>query len=278
MSFRNKPNLNERTYEQIKNHYEVEKSIAKLLRKSTREERKTIYKTMYDELFERVPDHPRLKIREDKDIVIHENLNKLKLIEKFIDRQSVFAEFGPGDCRFAMEVCKRAKSVYGIDISDQREELNDAPDCFELIIYDGFNLEMQENSVDIVFSDQLIEHLHPEDLEHHFQLVKKILKRGGVYVFRTPHRYSGPHDISRYFSNIARGFHLKEWTYNEIASILSKCRYSSWEGYWYAKNILIRMKFSYFIIIEDVLNPLPRQFRYGVSRYLLPDITMVAIK
>ncbi len=278
MSSRNKSNVNDRTYEQIKNHYEVEKTIAKRLKKSTKEERKIIYKTMYDELFECVPDHPRLKIRDSKDIGTLKNQNKLKLVENFIDKHSVFVEFGAGDCRFAMDICKRVRSVYGIDISDQREQLNVAPNNFELIIYDGYNLEMQENSVDVIFSDQLIEHLHPEDTEFHFQLVENILKSGGVYVFRTPHSYSGPHDISRYFSNVAEGFHIKEWTYSEIAGILSKCRYSSWEGYWYAKNILKKMLFSYFIIIEDVLNPLPKHIRYSASRYLLPDITIAAFK
>jgi SAM-dependent methyltransferase len=233
---------------------------------------------MYGELFERVPDHPRLKTRGSKDINTQKNQNKLKLVEKFINKQSIFVEFGPGDCRFAMEVCKRVRSVYGIDISDQREQLSNAPDNFELIIYDGYNLEMQENSVDVIFSDQLIEHLHPEDIEFHFQLIAKILKSGGVYIFRTPHRYSGPHDVSRYFSNVAEGFHLKEWTYREIAGILSKCRFSSWEGYWYAKKILKKIPFLYFIIIEDALNPLLKHFRHNASKYLLPDITMAAFK
>ena len=233
---------------------------------------------MYNELFKRVPDHPRLKNQERNDIVTQINQNKLKLVERFIDKHSVFVEFGAGDCRFAMDICKRVRSVYGIDISDQREQLNNAPNNFKLIIYDGYNLEMQENSVDVIFSDQLIEHLHPEDTEFHFQLVENILKSGGVYVFRTPHRYSGPHDISRYFSNVTEGFHLKEWTYSEIAGILSKCRYSSWEGYWHAKYVLRKMPFSYFIIIEDVLNPLPKHFKNIASRYLLPDITVVAVK
>lgn len=52
-----------RTEEQLRNHYLVEKSIAERLKRANREERKRIYREMYDELFRKVPDHPRLTRR-----------------------------------------------------------------------------------------------------------------------------------------------------------------------------------------------------------------------
>lgn len=268
-----------RTFEQIRNHYEVEKAIATRLKRAIREERKIIYQTMYDELFKQVPDHSRLKRREDPEMTALASQNKLKLMEKFIDKSTIFVEFAPGDCRFAISICNRVRFVYGVDISDQRGQLDNVPDNFELIIYDGYDLQMQENSTDVVFSDQLIEHLHPEDTEFHFQLVRKILRVQGVYVFRTPHRFSGPHDVSRYFSNEAEGFHLKEWTYSEIAKVLKRLEYSSWSGYKYTKRNLTRKPFAYFIIIEYILNMLPKRLRKITSRCLLSRyITIVAVK
>jgi len=269
----------DRTFEQVKNHYEVEKTIATRLKKANREERKTIYQTMYDELFRQVPDHPRLKQRENPELTALTNQNKLKLIEKFINKCTIFVEFAPGDCRFATSLCNRVKSVYGVDISDQRGQFDNAPSNFELIIYDGYDLQMQENFADVVFSDQLIEHLHQEDTQFHFRLVKKILRPQGVYVFRTPHRFSGPHDVSRYFSDEAEGFHLKEWTYSEIAKILKNLKYSSWSGYKWTKRDLVKKPFAYFITIEHILKILPRRLKKIASRYLFSRyITMVAIK
>lgn len=269
----------DRTFEQIRNHYEVEKAIATRLKRAIREERKIIYQTMYDELFKQIPDHPRLKCRENPKMTAIANQNKLKLMEKFIDKSTIFVEFAPGDCRFAISICNRVRFVYGVDISDQRGQLDNVPDNFELIIYDGYDLQMQENSADVVFSDQLIEHLHPEDTEFHFQLVRKILRPQGVYVFRTPHRFSGPHDVSRYFSDEAEGFHLKEWTYSEIAKILKRLEYSSWSGYKYTKRNLTRKPFAYFIIIEYILNMLPKGLRKITSRCLLSrSITIMAVK
>ncbi len=165
---------------------------------------------MYDELFKKVPDHPRLTKQEDPSTITKMKKSKLKLIKRFIDKSSIFVEFGPGDCLFAINLCNHVKFVYGVDISDQIRDSDNLPDNFKLIIYDGYNLQMPENSCDVVFSDQLIEHLHPEDIEFHFEMVRKILKPQGVYMFRTPHRFLGPHDISRFFSDEAEGFHLKE--------------------------------------------------------------------
>jgi SAM-dependent methyltransferase len=256
----------------------MEKAIAKRLKQTSREERKVIYRTMYDTLFAQVPDHPRLKCQENSNKIAQENTRKLKLIKEFINPETVFVEFAPGDCRFSVSICDRVKFVYGVDISNQRGQFVPLPENFKLIIYDGYCLGMQENFADVVFSDQLIEHLHPDDTELHFRLVRKILKPQGVYIFRTPHRFSGPHDVSRYFSDEAEGFHLKEWTYGEIEKVLSDLKYSSWSGYWDAKGIRIKMPFTYFVSIEYVLSVIPKKLRKIASRYFLPCISIVAVK
>ena len=50
----------QRTPEQIREHYEIEKKLASQLRDATREERRSLYSSLYDELFRRVPSHPQL--------------------------------------------------------------------------------------------------------------------------------------------------------------------------------------------------------------------------
>jgi SAM-dependent methyltransferase len=271
-----------RTIEQLRNHYEVEKVLAAKLKQATREERKVIYETMYDELFSKVPDHPRLMRREDEVASQAANQSKLKLVQNFIDKSIIFMEFAPGDCKFSKEVSKYVARVYGVDISDQSGQVNNKPENFELIIYDGYNLDIPENSVDVVFSDQLIEHFHPEDTELHFKIVRRVLKPKGMYVFRTPHSFTGPHDVSGYFSDEPEGFHLKEWTYREIGQMLKNLNYSSWNGYWFAegKGILFRLPFMYFTIAESFLELLPRALKKRLSRYLFTSsgITIAAIK
>ena len=38
------------------------------------------------------------------------------------------------------------------------------------------------------------------------------------FICLTPHRSTGPHDMSKYFGDVATGFHLKEYTNKELYS------------------------------------------------------------
>lgn len=268
-----------RTYEQLRNHYLVEKSIAESLKRADREERKVIFATMYEELFTKVPDHPRLTRRQSVQLTSSANDSKFPVVKNFLHESDVFVEFAPGDCRFVHEVAKEVACAYGVDISDQRNPTDSNPDNFRLIVYDGYNLDaVGSNSIDLVFSNHLIEHFHPEDTYHHFELVHRILKAGGRYVFRTPHALTGPHDVSKYFSYEAEGFHLKEWTYTEIGRMLLDMGYSGFHTYWNARDMMIRLPCACFSLCESILGTFPKRYVRGLANYLIPSLCGVAIK
>lgn len=268
-----------RNFEQVRNHFEIEKSIAEKLKRANREERKKIFPVMYQELFTRVPDHPRFS----KTKITDTNNQTLRFLKEYLKDSTVYVEFGPGDCQLASTVCKYAKKVTAVDIFDQRRDKSRFSSNFELIIYDGYDLNIERNSVDVVFSDQFIEHLHPEDVEYHFQLVNRILRDNGLYIFRTPHAYFGPHDISKFFSDEPEGFHLKEWTHSEIEKLLKKVNFASWDGFWRINNKLnnryIKIPFGYFKIAEAMLKGIPKKPQRKVSRLFLPlKVFMIAVK
>jgi SAM-dependent methyltransferase len=265
-----------RSLEDIRNHYTVERSIAAKLRSAPRAERSQIYRTMYDELFARVPDHPRLSRRDDPARTALHNRSKLALLRGFLGPELRVAEFAPGDCRFCLELCSRVAAVTGIDISDQRGTWEVVPENFRLVVYDGYELDQPDASLDLVFSDQLIEHLHPEDTELHFRLVQRILVPGGTYFFRTPHAHSGPHDVSRFFSDTPEGFHLKEWTYTEIAPLLRAAGFVELRAYWNARGARSRLPWWFVVTAEAVSGLLPPRLRRWVSRGLLPNVTIAA--
>jgi SAM-dependent methyltransferase len=87
---------------------------------------------------------------------------------------------------------------------------------------DGVHLDRYEpaGSYDIAISNQVIEHMHPDDLLDHFRGVHAILRPKGTYLLATPHRYMGPCDVSCVFgSSKCEGQHLKEYTYKEISQV-----------------------------------------------------------
>ncbi|MGC8744460.1 MAG: class I SAM-dependent methyltransferase [Verrucomicrobiia bacterium] len=267
-----------RTPERLRHHYEVERELANKLRNSTRKERTELYKTLYDELFKRVPDHPRLTRREAPESLAWAVEARLSILKPLLNEKHTFLEFAPGDCRLAIEVAKYVKQVYAVDISDQSGNLQDKPQNFKLIVYDGYNLDLPQESVDIAFSYQFLEHIHPEDVDLHLKLAFKILKKNGAYLLSTPHAFSGPHDISVYFSDIPQGFHLKEWTYSELFTAAKNAGFNKMLIYRFGK--LVRCGFLNWLnlSLESAIGRLPVKLRKKISNRFFNSIIALLIK
>jgi len=108
------PPMHGRTREQVWNHYVVESDIARRLKAADHEQRKAIYASMYDELFARVPDHPRLTRRTSPERTARANRNKMALLGRVLAPRGTVLEFAPGDCRFAAVVAGRVGEVIGV--------------------------------------------------------------------------------------------------------------------------------------------------------------------
>jgi SAM-dependent methyltransferase len=265
-----------RTPERIRHHFEVERELALQMRQSTRKERTELFKTLYTQLFERVPDHPRLTRRETPESSRLKVESQLRLLHPFLHKDTVFVEFAPGDCRLASAVAKEVRSVVGVDISDQRSEGEQFPANLELIVYDGYNLPVPEARADVIFSYQFLEHLHPEDVDAHFSLARRLLKPGGVYIFDTPHRYSGPHDVSRHFGNTLQCFHFQEWTYREMRKLLVKNGFAKTCMYRAGKPRLSKALNLANDLVETMLGLFPSRICQRLSVRLFPSVAMVA--
>jgi SAM-dependent methyltransferase len=132
-----------------------------------------------------------------------------------------YLEVGSGDCALATAVARRVRKVFAVDVSNEIAAGVDLPENLELVISDGCTIPVPDASVDLVYSDQLMEHLHVDDAREQLDNIYRALAPGGVYVCLTPNRLTGPHDVSRYFDEIATGFHLREYTVGELTKMFS---------------------------------------------------------
>lgn len=269
----------DRTVEQVRRHYEAEKEIVARLRTATRAERSLMYRTMYDELFAKVPDHPRLRAHLDPEQFERRNLQKFSYVAPYVASTDTFAEFAPGDCAFARFMCSKVHEVYAYDISEQTLTRDPPPNNFHFVVYDGYTLQSIDGKFDVVFSDQFIEHLHPEDVGEHFALVHRALKHGGRYVFRAPHRFLGPHDVSKYFSRTPEGFHLCEPTYSRCLRICRELGFGRVITHGHYRGRYYTLPPTYFWVVEALLGHIPPPVRKFFSRLFLPrQLYCVAVK
>ncbi len=215
-----------RTPEQLRHHYEVERRLADRLRRATPEERGRLYSEVYDELFRSVPDHPQLGWKADPDIRSTRIEKHLNTIKRFLPKDGTYLEIGAGDCTLASRVAARAGKVYALEVSEEITAAAAQRANMELVITDGRSIPVPTATVHVAFSDQLMEHLHPDDAAEQLANIHRALASSGVYLCITPNRMSGPHDISRNFDPVATGFHLKEYTNQELATLMREAGFS----------------------------------------------------
>ncbi len=113
------------------------------------------------------------------DIIFRENI-----LSK-IDENSMVLDAGAGAGIIEhMNIKGYAKTVYGVDLD---ERVVDNPYLDKGFVADVGNLPFEDNVFDVVFSDNVLEHLeHPLEV---FNEVYRVLKPGGYFLFKTPNKF-----------------------------------------------------------------------------------------
>lgn len=259
-------NTDTRTAEQIRHHYNVERELAGKLRNAQKASRLKLYSEVYDELFRRVPNIPHLGRKGDEGYRTKEVNGQLRFLTKFLRPDQTFLEIGPGDCRLSLRVAAMVSRVYAVDVTNEIVKNLVFPDKVTFRISDGCNVPVPEESVNVAYSDQLIEHLHPEDAFDHLRSVRQTLAPAGKYICVTPNRLYGPHDISQYFDERATGLHLQEYTVTELARLFQKAGFSRVRAYTFTQGFShLRVPLQLIRIAEGILGCLPRRVSIGLA-------------
>lgn len=257
-----------RTAEQLREHYLVEKDLANKLRNAPREERRRLYPHIYDELYQRLPLHPQLARKESPEETRVAVASQLAFLSRFLRPGDMFMEIGAGDCALSQAVARHAQKVYAIDVSKKITECSVTLPNLQLVITDGVNIDVPPSSITLAYSNQLVEHLHPEDAIEQLENIYRGLAPGGRYVCITPNRLGGPYDISRDFDREATGLHLREYTVSELSSLFRQIGFSGVSAFWGAKGLFFRIPFFAHRFFEKVFALLPYSWRKGLANRL----------
>jgi SAM-dependent methyltransferase len=277
------PGPNEqRTPAQLWEQYEIEKEIAAKLRNASQEDRKTLYSKCYEELFQRVPHHSQLTYKASEADRIRRVALQSGILKPYLHPTTTFLEIGAGDCALSFAISGQVKKVYALDVSNEITRAQSVPTNFELVLSDGTNIPVPRGSIDVAYSNQLMEHLHPDDALQQLTNIHEALAPGGIYICLTPSRLTGPHDISGYFENVATGLHLKEYTLNELVDIFSKVGFTSIQQCFRKRDKYVRVPSTLARGLERSFERLPKKLRTrtvrsGLVRGLL-EIRMIAKK
>lgn len=203
---------------QVREHYEIERELSDRLRTAqSREERRRLYGEVYRELHERIPHHPLVVRADNPAMTASATAPQVRLLRRFVRPQTVFCEIGAGDGAVARALASEIRSAIALDVTDAALRGPNPDGKFEFRVFDGLDPGLPTGSVDVAYSSDVVEHLHPDDMLEQTAAVARMLRPGGIYICITPNRLSGPHDVSRPFADAPQGFHLREYTSTELA-------------------------------------------------------------
>jgi 2-polyprenyl-3-methyl-5-hydroxy-6-metoxy-1,4-benzoquinol methylase len=209
------------TEQMILSHWELEKQLTQELLSSTPENRWETFDRSYSRLYSEL-DWLNRFVHEARPIVADDMQHGEWYTAIGAPPLEIY-EIGSGKGDLISYLARRGFRCKATEITPERGEIlaDDGVPNLTWGVSDGVHLDSFEGaaSYDVVISDQVLEHLHPDDIDTHLRGALQILKPGGRYIFRTPHRFSGPHDVSRVFKcDSPLGMHLKEYSYREFVS------------------------------------------------------------
>jgi ubiquinone/menaquinone biosynthesis C-methylase UbiE len=181
----------------------------------------------------------------------------------------LFLEIGAGDCALSLRVAEYVKQVFALDVCNEIVRGVIKPANFQLLISDGTSVPVPENSIHVAYSNQLMEHLHPDDALQQLTNIYNTLTDNGIYVCITPNSYTGPHDISKYFDDASTCLHLKEYTIEELSGLFFKVGFSKVKLFIGGKGIYVPLSLKAAIFCEKGLNLLPHQLQKSVAKFPL---------
>src|SRR5262249_30068877 len=210
------------TLEQRRRQLALEQQAAREILASTRVERSEVTRRAYDRLYQEAPWHPDLHTSPGARLARVRRHAALLTRHVARARGGLEVGCGSGDLLTSLARQRPGTTFVGLDISVEKLSSGTHARLPNLRFQAGDCVEPHEPTgfYDLVISSQVLEHLHPEDVPAHLRAVRRVLAPGGVFALDTPNRWTGPHDVSAYFSRVACGTHLKEWTFAELQEAL----------------------------------------------------------
>lgn len=230
----NKQEMNMSNKDWIKYHYDVESDFAKRILQSLKnsDDRVLLFKDSYNEIEQIFQKYkPGGGETDYTDVVV-------SIIKKRLRKESSVLDIGCASGNLIMALTLNGYDARGIDVSSEliktaKKRLQTITKS-NLIINADFLRYAIERTFDCVVLDNVIEHFHPDDISDILEKCHKIVNENGYIIILTPHRFSGPHDISKHFVPLgskAMGFHLKEFSFTELHDLLKLAGFNKVFGF-----------------------------------------------
>jgi 2-polyprenyl-3-methyl-5-hydroxy-6-metoxy-1,4-benzoquinol methylase len=227
----------------MKYHYEVEQDYAQKILSSPKnsEYRSQLFAEGYDAIAKIMNEYdPNGGETDHTDVVI-------TIINRLLKKGSFIFDIG---CATANSIEKLLIDGYrakGIDVSsnaiEQAKVKLQSYSLEPLVRQSDIMQYYPDETYDCIIMDNVIEHFHSDTIVDVLKKSYSLLNRNGYIIIVTPHKFSGPHDISGQFLPIgskATGFHLKEFSFTDLYNDLKAAGFQQVFGFPFHPRLLRR--------------------------------------
>ena len=148
-----------------------------------------------------------------------------RAIKKIAKPGARILDFGCGSGDLVRRPRQHGYQAYGFDVSayDVATAHHQPATSGGETLVSGDLSAWRQKKFDVIIMDNVIEHIVPDELADTLRQCFDLLKEGGLLYIVTPHRFAGPHDVSRYVLPLgakADGFHFHEYKVREMVEVL----------------------------------------------------------
>lgn len=191
------------------------------LRAAAAEDRPLAFREVYDEILERILAERPLDARA---LRLGANDKIAQFIRATAGGGLSVLEVGCGFGATSLHVGRGQREMVGVDAApsgiEAARRLGAGRPEVRFEVMDATRLGYPDERFDLVYSIDLIEHLHPDDVGRHLREARRVLRPGGRLVVKTPSDLTGPHEGK---DPGDQGFlHFREYRYGTLLPLLKE--------------------------------------------------------
>lgn len=212
-------------------HIALERAIRSEFDQADATRRPDLYQDAYDRIYSLLlPDRAATPEAQSFGMGAH----RVVEIKRLLGPARRVLDVGCGSGYLVFELLRAGRDAHGLDVSRvvigqaQTHAHAQGFDPARFQVAQAMTLPYPAASFDAIISNEVLEHLHSDDLAPHLAEVRRVLRPGGWYLAWTPEALAGTTDVTGHAADDGGdGVHLNEMTLATLTTALKQAQFPS---------------------------------------------------